>query len=228
MWDDHIPQSGSAGHAVPPAQKERRKLMVKQDWRTVATMTDPPFVNALFGSTRWAWLWLIVRLYVGYTWLASGLGKVGNPGWTATGEALKGFWERAVAVPAAPARPAIVFDWYRGFIQGLLEGGHYTWFTKLIVAGEVLVGVALILGAFTGIAAFSGSFMNWNFMMAGTASINPFLFTLSIFLILAWKTAGWWGLDRWLLSLLGTPWRPGVMFAESPKEPGGARTPSPV
>ncbi len=179
----------------------------------VIEITDPPFIQHLFGSPSWAWLWLIVRVYVGYTWLTSGLGKVGNPAWVQTGAALKGFWERAVAVPEPPARPAIAFDWYRTFIQALLDGGHYTWFAKLIVAGELLVGIALILGAFVGIAAFFGAFMNWNFMMAGTASINPVLFTLSIFLILAWKTAGWWGLDRWLLPLLGTPWRPGRVFA---------------
>lgn len=64
-----------------------------------------------------------------------------------------------------------------------------TWFAKLIVAGELLLGIALILGAFVGIAAFFASFMNWNFMMAGTANTNPVLFTLSILLILAWKTA---------------------------------------
>lgn len=152
------------------------------------------------------------RLYVGYAWLTSGLGKLGNPAWVETGTALKGFWERAAAIPAPPARPLIAFDWYRAFIRSLLDGGHYTWFAKLVTAGELLVGVALILGAFTGIAAFFGGFMNWNFMMAGTASINPVLFTLSIFLIAAWKTAGWWGLDRVLLPLLGTPWRPGIVF----------------
>jgi thiosulfate dehydrogenase [quinone] large subunit len=56
--------------------------------------------------------------------------------------------------------------------------------------------------------------MNWNFMMAGTASINPLLFTISILLILAWKNAGWIGLDRILLPLLGTPWRPGRIFEQ--------------
>jgi thiosulfate dehydrogenase [quinone] large subunit len=137
---------------------------------------------------------------------------LGNPAWTQTGEALQGFWQRALVLPDAPARPAIAFDWYRTFIQSLFDGGHYAWFAKLIVAGELLVGVALILGAFVGIAAFLGGFMNWNFMMAGTASINPLLFTLSILLIMAWKTAGWWGLDRWLLPLLGTPWEPGRVF----------------
>lgn len=192
----------------------------------VIEITDPPFIQHLFGSPSWAWLWLIVRVYVGYTWLTSGLGKIGNPAWVQTGLALKGFWQNAVAVPEPPARPPIAFEWYRAFIQALLDGGHYVWFAKLIVAGEILVGIALILGAFVGIAAFFGAFMNWNFMMAGTASINPVLFTLSIFLILAWKTAGWWGLDRWLLPLLGTPWRPGRVFAGgSPATAPGEGTP---
>jgi len=179
------------------------------------TITDPPVARALFSSTRWAWLWLIVRLYVGYTWLTSGWGKLSNPAWVQTGEALKGFWLRAVVIPEAPARPLIAFDWYRTFIQTLLDSGSYTWFAKLVTAGEILIGLALILGAFTGIAAIFGAFMNWNFMMAGTASISPVLFFLAILLILAWKTAGWWGLDRWLLPLLGTPWQPGRLLGNA-------------
>lgn len=175
-------------------------------------ISDPPIAISLFSATRWAWIWLIMRLYIGYTWLTSGWGKLSNPGWIQTGEALKGFWERAVATPDAPARPPIAFDWYRVFLQALLDSGSYTWFAKFVVAGEILVGIALILGVFTGIAAFMGGFMNWNFMMAGTASISPLMFTFSILLILAWKVAGWWGIDRWLLPLLGTPWKPGQLF----------------
>lgn len=191
---------------------EKENIMTTQARKNVATITYPPFIMSLLSSTKWAWLWLIIRLYVGYTWLTSGWSKIGNPAWIETGAALKGFWERAVIIPEAPARPAITFNWYRSFIQALLEGGHYTWFAKLIVAGELLIGIALVLGAFVGIAAFFGAFMNWNFMMAGTASANPMLFALSILLILAWKTAGWWGLDRWLLPKLGTPWRPHIVF----------------
>lgn len=176
--------------------------------------SDPPIANTLLNSTRWSWLWLVARLYLGYTWLSSGIGKVSNPAWVQSGEALKGFWEQAVLIPEAPARPAISFDWYRTFLQAMLDGGAYTWFAKLVVAGEILIGAALILGLFTGIAAFFGGFLNWNFMMAGTASTNPVLFTISIFLILAWKTAGWIGLDRWIMPALGTPWQPGRLFAK--------------
>ena len=176
--------------------------------------SDPPVANALFSSTRWSWIWLIARLYLGYTWITSGLGKLSNPAWVQTGAALKGFWENAVMIPEAPARPAISFDWYRAFLQSMLDSGSYTWFAKVVVAGELLIGIALILGIFTGIAAFFGGFMNWNFMMAGSASSNPVLFTIAILLILAWKTAGWIGLDRWILPALGTPWQPGRLFAK--------------
>ncbi len=186
--------------------------MKAQTWPQNVIVSDPPIATSLFGNTRWSWLWLAARLYIGYTWITSGWGKLSNPAWVQTGDALKGFFLNAVKIPEAPARPAIAFDWYRAFIQFMLDNEVYTWFAKVVVAGEILVGLALILGIFTGIAAFFGGFMNWNFMMAGAASVNPMLFTLSILLILAWKTAGWLGFDRWLLPLLGTPWKPGRLF----------------
>ncbi|OUN00961.1 MAG: DoxX family protein [Firmicutes bacterium ZCTH02-B6] len=174
----------------------------------MAKMMEVPenrLAGELFGTTRFSWLWAILRIYLGWTWFQSGWGKVGNPAWMETGAALRGFWTNAVQVePSA----RIAFDWYRSFIQFLLDGGHYTWFAKLVVFGEIFVGLALILGAFTGIAAFFGGFMNFNFMMAGTASTNPLLYTIAILLMLAWKVAGWYGLDRWLLPKLGTPWGP--------------------
>ena len=89
----------------------------------------------------------------------------------------------------------------------MLDRGWYTWFADVIMWGEFLIGIALILGAFVGIAAFFGGFLNWNFLMAGTASTNGLLFAIAIVLMLAWKVAGWYGLDRWLLSLIGTPWQ---------------------
>lgn len=34
--------------------------------------------------------------------------------------------------------------------------------------------------------------------------------------VLAWRVAGWWGLERWFLPLLGTPWWPGRLLHQSP------------
>ena len=168
-------------------------------------LADPPLAHALFSTTRFAWLFAIIRIYLGYEWIQASLHKVTDPGWVQTGEALKGFWMRAVAIPDT-GRPVIAFDWYRGFIQFLLDTGSYTWFGKLIAYGELLIGIGLVVGAFVGIAAFFGALMNWNFIMAGAASTNALLFTLAIVLMLAWKVAGYYGLDYYLLPFLGTPW----------------------
>ncbi|MBZ0296406.1 MAG: DoxX family protein [Anaerolineae bacterium] len=173
--------------------------------RSGRVIEDPPIAKFLFSDTRMAPVWLVVRVLVGLSWLQSGIGKLQNPAWIQTGEALRGFWENAVQVPES-GRPPIAFDWYRNFLQSMLNAEAYVWFAKLISFGETLIGIALIIGAFVGIAAFFGAFMNWNFVMAGSASINGLMGLGAILLVLAWKTAGYWGLDRWLLSWLGTPW----------------------
>lgn len=176
---------------------------------------DPPVARFLFNNPMSAWLWLVVRLYLGWEWIDAGWHKL-TPAWLSGGEALKGFWEKAVVIPEQ-GRPAIAFDWYRSFIQYMLDTESYTWFAKLVVYGEILIGVALILGAFVGISAFFGALLNWNFIMAGAASTNAVLFTLAILLMLAWKVAGYIGLDYYLLPLLGTPWR-------NPSTTGGMAT----
>ncbi len=183
---------------------------------TVNSIQDPPVARFLFGDTRAAILWLVVRLYVGNAWLEAGWHKLGDPAWMEGGKALLGFWQNAVKVPAPPARGAITFDWYRSFLQALIDNQTYTWFAKLVATGEFLIGIALIVGAFVGLAAFFGAFMNFNFMLAGSASTNPLLFFLAVLLMLAWKTAGYYGLDRWLLLQLGTPWQPVRQLVPTP------------
>jgi thiosulfate dehydrogenase (quinone) large subunit len=180
------------------------------DKREAIVLEEPPLAKLLFADTRLAWLWLPLRLFLGWEWLDAGLHKYSDPGWMTGGTALMKFWERGLQMKP---KPVIAVDWYRGFIQYLLDSGAYTWFSKIVVFSELLIGIALILGAFTALAAFLGGFMNWNFIMAGSASTNGLLFAIATWLVLAWRTAGWIGLDRWLLPALGTPWKPGRVFA---------------
>jgi len=171
-------------------------------------ITNPPIARLLFEDIRFAMVWLVVRILLGLVFLQAGIEKLGNPAWMDSGLALKGFWTNAVAISAAGKTP-IAFDWYHNFIQGMLDAGSYVWFAKLVAIGEFTIGLCLIIGLFVGIAAFLGGFMSWNFVMAGTASGNGLYFAAAILLILAWKTAGYYGLDRWVLPRLGTPWRYG-------------------
>lgn len=183
---------------------------------------DPPIARFLFSDTRLAPIWTVVRVLLGLAWLEAGWHKITEPGWMETGESLLGFWTRAVAIPES-GRPAISFDWYRGFLQSMIDAGAYTWFAKLIAIGEVMIGVGLIVGAFVGIAAFFGALMNFNFIMAGSASTNGLLLIAAIGLVLAWKVAGYYGADYFLLSRLGTPWgRRATVNTEPEKVPSPA------
>jgi len=159
----------------------------------------------LFNHVHAAWVWLPIRVWLGYQWIEAASHKLTDAAWMVTGEALQGFWARAVAIPAE-GRPMITYDWYRSFLQMMLDAQAYTWFAKVVAVGELLIGVGLIVGGFTAVAAFFGFFMNWNFLMAGVASVNPILIPLEILLILAWRVAGRVGADyfllRWLARLL--------------------------
>ncbi|MBI4093810.1 DoxX family membrane protein [Candidatus Kaiserbacteria bacterium] len=165
------------------------------------TLEQSWFPNFFFVNKMSAPLWFIIRLYVGYEWLVAGLDKIANPAWfgSGAGAAMKGFVAGALSKTAG-AHPDVQM-WYAGFLKGAVLPHLVSW-SNAIAVGEVLVGLGLIVGCVTGIAAFFGLFMNLNFMLAGTVSINPILFTLSIFLILAWRVAGYWGLDRYVLPRL--------------------------
>lgn len=201
-------------------EAEKRRGYVKR-------LTEPPVTQALFGSVRWAWLWLFVRLYAGWQWLEAGIGKIGNPAWTGenAGAAIGGFVQGALE-KSGGAHPDVQ-AWYAAFLQNVVLPNARLW-SYLVAFGEVLVGVALVLGIFTGIAAFFGAFMNMNYLLAGTVSSNPILLVVAIFLVLAWRTAGWWGLDRFILPALGTPWRPGLVFEHDETPPVAAEDPSRV
>jgi thiosulfate dehydrogenase [quinone] large subunit len=174
---------------------------------------DPPIAQFLFSNTKASVIWLIVRLYIGYSWLDAGWHKFNDPAWMVDGTGILGFWTRALAVNNG--KPVIAYDWYRSFIQLLVDSNSSVWFAKLIVFGELAVGLGLIVGALVGVAAFFGALMNMSFLMAGTVSTNPVLFFAGILLILAWKNAGYLGIDRYLLPMLGTPWLQPKLAAQS-------------
>ena len=174
-------------------------------------LENPRFVTAIFSSTEYAWIWLIARLYMGWSFTEAGWHKLHDPGWMSTGASLNGFWQKAVTIPQT-GKPAIVYDWYREFLQFLLNSHSHVWFAKLVSIGEFMVGLGLMVGLLTGIAAFFGAFMNWNFMLAGSASTNPVLGLIGIGIMIAWKAAGWWGLDRFALPYLGAPWKRGKLL----------------
>lgn len=65
----------------------------------------------------------------------------------------------------------------------ILENQAYTWFSKVIIFGELPVGLGLLFGALTGFAA--GGILDTAFMFAGSLSSNPLLRLLEILIVWA-------------------------------------------
>src|SRR5690242_698773 len=186
---------------------------------TEVQVEGPSFARFLFSNTQAGLFWLPIRLFLGFSWIEASWHKISGSGWLDGGSALAGYWKNAVALNPDTGKGPITFEWYRDFLNFLLQGHHETWFAWLVAFGEMAVGIGLVLGALTGVAAFFGCLMNMSFLLAGSASTNPIMFTLAVGLILAWKVAGYYGLDRYLLPFLGTPWRARVQ-AGRPLTPG--------
>ncbi|MFW6091236.1 MAG: DoxX family protein, partial [Actinomycetota bacterium] len=176
---------------------------------------EPRAARWLFGSSSAAWIWLIARLWLGWEWFQSGWGKVfggditlqfwnwgdeqygltgdANVGWvresgdTGIGDSVAGFATGAIEGAEGP-HPDVAYDWYVTFLEWIRDTAHPV-FGPMVAIGEVVIGVLLILGLFTGIAAALGAVLNFSFVFAGTAGVNPAMILVSFLIILAWRNA---------------------------------------
>ncbi|MFB9325635.1 DoxX family membrane protein [Paenibacillus aurantiacus] len=143
-----------------------------------------------------AGLLLLLRLYVGWKWLDGGFHKL-KDGFDASG-----FLKGAVANPVVErGTNELIYPTYTGFIKhfALPNAGLFNW---LIPFGETLVGLGLILGGLTAVAAFFGVFMNFMFAFAGSVSSNPWMILLGAIIAISGSNAGRLGLDYYLLPAL--------------------------
>ena len=171
------------------------------DANNVAQIPEPPLSRFLFADTRFAYVWLILRLYVGWIWIQAGYEKIISPVWVGSkaGLAVAGF-SKAALLKTSGAHPDVSM-WYAWWLSHVVIPNAAV-FSYIVSFGELLVGIGLILGIFTGVSAFFGAFMNMNYLFAGTVSINPIMLVVEFFLILAWRTVGFIGLGRYTRSLI--------------------------
>lgn len=176
---------------------------------------EPALGKFFLASAGSAPLWFVVRMDVGSEWLLAGWEKIKEPAvWGTSGKAISGFVAGALAKSSGP-NPAVQ-GWYVWFLQHVVQPNAGLW-SFLITYGEFAVGLGVLLGLLTGIAAGFGVLMNLNYLLAGTVSINPVLGMFGLFLCFSWRVCGWIGFDRWLLPALGLPWKPGTWFRPQAK-----------
>jgi thiosulfate dehydrogenase (quinone) large subunit len=165
------------------------------------------FADWLCRSRAASVLWLVVRLVLGYWWLNAGYQKIWGSEkaafWFGGGAGVKGFATAGVA-GSATGKSGASYGWWAAFLHNFVIP-NASWIAKLISLGELAVGIALILGLFTGLAALGGLTLNMVYMFTGSAGVNPAYMILEVPLILAWRNAGYLGLDRYALN--GAWWK---------------------
>jgi thiosulfate dehydrogenase [quinone] large subunit len=158
-------------------------------------------------------VWLFVRLVVGIEWARGGLEKIGEPGWTVApvGKAVGGFLNGAIAKSTQGRYPEVP-HWFHTLAQDVFLP-NAALLAYLVAFGELLVGIGLIVGGLTRIAALFGVAMNLMFLWSGTSATNPPMLLLGLAIVLIGTDAGAYGIDRWLLPWLRVLWGPRLQRA---------------
>jgi thiosulfate dehydrogenase [quinone] large subunit len=167
--------------------------------------SEAAWARWLFASKPAAWIWLVVRVWLGYEWLHAAFEKLNTTAarsaWWDSGAAIKSIASSALAAARLPEHPQLANAWWMSVLHW--ESTNALWLSRLVVISEVVIGVALILGLFTGIAALLGLVLNFSYMFVGAAGVDPAFLLAAILLVLAWRNAGWIGLDGLMLPHLG-------------------------
>lgn len=134
----------------------------------------------------------VIRLYLGFSWMTAGWGKI-TGGFDAAG-----YLNNAVNNPVKGPDGNMVYSWYVSFLEGFAIPNIGV-FNFLVPWGEFLVGLGLLLGCLTTAAMFFGLVMNFSFFLAGTVSHNPTDIFLGFIILAAGYNAGRYGLDHWVV-----------------------------
>lgn len=152
-------------------------------------------VKWLRESSIAAMILTVIRLFMGYSWLTAGWGKL-------TGEFdASGYLQNAINNPVMGPDGSAVYGWYVSFLESFALP-NVALFNTLVPLGEFLVGLGLILGCFTTAAIFFGLVMNFSFFMAGTVSHIPTDLFFGAIILFAGFNAGKYGLDRWVIPFI--------------------------
>ncbi|MFP3124635.1 DoxX family protein [Ectobacillus funiculus] len=152
------------------------------------------FINFLRRDKRISILLAVLRVYVGYTWLVAGWGKIAAGNFDASS-----FLQGAAA--KATGEHPLVQGWWAVFLKNVAIP-NVDVFNTLIPYGEFLVGIGLLIGCFTKTAVFFGMMMNFSYMFSGTTSTNPQLALLSVFILVSAMNAGRYGADGMIMPIL--------------------------
>jgi thiosulfate dehydrogenase [quinone] large subunit len=144
--------------------------------------------------------WAVLRIFLGFLFLMAGYEKLGHFSGKILSGILTSWINGGGSVPPNPN------PWYVAFLKGTVIP-HAGLFAILVNYGEILVGIALILGLCTSIVALIGAFLNANYYFAAAQTSSSTQIVNALFivtqLLFALACVGqYYGIDTYLLGLL--------------------------
>lgn len=173
-------------------------------------------VESLKTSKIMAVAWTAVRVWLGIMWIQAGVAKL----WGAENPAFMHNNGAGVAGFAAHGAPA--YSWWGSFLHSFVVP-NASWIGALVALGEFAIGVALVLGLFTRVAALGSLVLLFTYVMSGTASVCGFYALCAIVILATWKTSSWIGADGVIAGLRQRhtdKGRSGHVLAVAPTEVG--------
>jgi thiosulfate dehydrogenase (quinone) large subunit len=137
---------------------------------------EPALSRRLLGDTRYAWAWLVPRAYLSVAWISAGVF----------------LFEQHVHLTIGTTGAVVEL------VSGTAtEGSPVIWL--VLIGCDWAVGLLFGLGAYTGATAFLSLILSVNPISLGPAFTDPLAAGLTVLVVLGWRIAGWYGLDRWFL-----------------------------
>jgi thiosulfate dehydrogenase [quinone] large subunit len=149
---------------------------------------NPPLWERLKASKIMAIVWTAMRVWLGAMWIQAGSAKL----WGAENGAFMHNNGAGVAGFAAHGAPA--YSWWGSFLHSFVVPNS-GWIGILVAVAEFSIGIALVAGVFTRVAALGSLALLFTYVMSGTASVCAFYALLAIVVLTMWKTSSWLGVD---------------------------------
>ena len=160
----------------------------------IAVIGDPAKRTDL---RAWEWVkesklmavgWLAMRVWLGIMWIQAGWAKL----FGAENAFFLHHNGAGVAGFAAHGTPA--YTWWGHFLTGFVVP-NAGWIAVLVAVSELVIGVALVAGLFTRIAALGSLALLFTYVMSGTASVCAWYALFAIVILVMWRTSSWIGVD---------------------------------
>ncbi|MDT7710353.1 MAG: thiosulfate dehydrogenase (quinone) large subunit [Pseudonocardiales bacterium] len=147
----------------------------------------PRVLYSLERSKVMALVWTAMRVWLGVMWFLTGVSKV----WGAESAA---FMHGGSGVAGFAAHGTPAYGWWGVFLHDFVVP-NAGWIAVLVAVGELLIGIALVFGAFTRVAAIASLALLFTYVMSGTASVCAFYALFAIVILATWRTSSWIGVD---------------------------------